>query len=211
MSRGMWSRGGKRYRYSSASTVQRKDSWISRGEVSAGKPPLNSSSRLVMTRSPEDPCAMMRMSRPSSRANSWIYWRHAPHGRSGTWRSDTTATARKLRSPWISAWLIALRSAQAPNKGMRDSVLHPSKILPLFVRTAAPTRKRLNGTDAFCFTAEATAKSFSTSHLSRIGPSDAGEEVRSIEAGISLPAQPVKRLNEAAAMPCGYAEVPPNI
>lgn len=49
----------------SSSIVQRNDSWISLTDVSGGNPPLKSSFRPAITRSPDRPSAMMRMSCPS--------------------------------------------------------------------------------------------------------------------------------------------------
>jgi hypothetical protein len=65
--RGKSRTSGRRGRYSA---VHRKDSWISLTEVSGGNPPLNSSSRLVITLSPERPSAIISMLRPCWRANS---------------------------------------------------------------------------------------------------------------------------------------------
>lgn len=54
---------------------------------------------------------------------------------------------------------------------MRDSVLHPSNILPLLVTTAAPTRNRLKGTDACSLAFLATEMRSSTLHRPHEGQS----------------------------------------
>jgi len=75
--------------------------------------------------------------------NSFKTCRHAPHGGVREVVGVYTTTAVILDSPSDTALKTAVRSAQLVRPYEEFSTLHPEKILPELVHTAAPTAKRL--------------------------------------------------------------------
>ena len=65
--------------------------------------------------------------------------RHAPHGDVKPRSSETIAIALNFDAPDEMALKIATRSAQIVSPYELFSILHPVKIVPSFVRSAAPT------------------------------------------------------------------------
>ena len=56
-----------------------------------------------------------------------------------------TATVSILRTPWLTAWPMAVASAHIPDPNALFSTLAPSKVEPSAATTTAPTRNRENG------------------------------------------------------------------